>query len=159
MFTTNCGSSLHQDLVYHAVVHHLVSAPMGHLQAGFSRLVALICHDRWLSNERSGRRLKAVLTAMQIFIVSSEKIRLRGYETLYTYSVSNPKSALSRFVFSVNPQWQVRTSVHCMRASLAWCMKFLTGLALCNCYAAWLCMSEVHLEMFNVPRAAWYTAL
>lgn len=45
---------------------------------------------------------------MQIFIVSSDKIRLRGYETLYTYSTSNPKSGLGRFVASVNPQWQVR---------------------------------------------------
>ena len=39
--------------------------------------------------------------------MSSEKIKLRGYETLYTYSISNPKSALARFVASVAPQWQV----------------------------------------------------
>ena len=45
--------------------------------------------------------------AAQIFIVSSEKIKLRGYETLYTYSISNPKSSLARFVASVAPQWQV----------------------------------------------------
>ena len=51
-------------------------------------------------------KLRAAVLA-QIFIVSSEKIRLRGYETLYTYSISNPKSALARFVASVNPQWQV----------------------------------------------------
>ena len=53
------------------------------------------------------RVLRAAWGDVQIFIVSSEKIRLRGYETLYTYSISNPKSALARFVASVNPQWQV----------------------------------------------------
>ena len=52
----------------------------------------------------------------QIFIVSSEKIRLRGYETLYTYSTSNPKSALARFVASVAPQWQARLCLWCTSA-------------------------------------------
>lgn len=43
----------------------------------------------------------------QIFIISSEKIQHKGYETLYKYTTRNPKAAVSRYVSSVPLQWQV----------------------------------------------------
>lgn len=44
---------------------------------------------------------------MQIFVISSQKIQHKGYETLYKYTTRNPKAAVSRYVSSVPAQWQV----------------------------------------------------
>ncbi|KAK9805607.1 hypothetical protein WJX72_007502 [[Myrmecia] bisecta] len=48
----------------------------------------------------------AVLYYAKIFIVSSNKIKARGYETLYNYSTSNPRSAITRVVHSVSQPLQ-----------------------------------------------------
>ena len=44
---------------------------------------------------------------LQIFVISSQKIRQKEYETLYKYTTRNPKAAVSRYVSSVPLQWQV----------------------------------------------------
>ena len=44
---------------------------------------------------------------VQIFVISSQKIQHKGYETLYKYTTRNPKAAVSRYVSSVPLQWQV----------------------------------------------------
>ena len=48
--------------------------------------------------------------ALQIFVISSQKIRQKDYETLYKYTTRNPKAAVSRYVSSVPLQWQVSVS-------------------------------------------------